>query len=310
MKININGKYPVVESYVTIQKKNDGTYLVRDGVLEKEYLATDGYIGYLTKLNGNRNPLSIKGYTKEECTYYYSLARKYHLLRRPGRVRRINKKIIYILYIPEKKINKTSSLAYILNILLYMLCVPIFILGCFSMYQNETIRFIEYKYWWLGSGVGLIVSAVLHEMGHVISVRAYKCGFYEVGIIWSLFMLAAYVMLDTTKVNKKIKKAQIDLSGCEMNILLTGICFLLTASYTVRYSIWNSIFIYTGFQSFIMAISNLILLEGTDGEHVISMLLGRDSIVADVKKYLKNKRRSKAAEVPKKLKKTFFSAKY
>lgn len=286
MKINIDGKYKALSNYVTLRRRKDGVIMARNALIDEEIDITEREAHYLTKLNGNRNPLKIPGFSVEECERYYQLFDEMMMLREPGRSQTEGLSLMYTLFIPQRlKRTKSVVIPKILNFLLYMSCIPVLVIGIMN-YTNDLYR-INYEHMWLGYLVGLLIGMFAHELSHANACLAYNGSWLELGVMWSGLFPGAYVMLDTSKVKKKLQKAQINLAGVEMNLLLAGIFFMLASSWSIQQSFideFSGAFCFAGFQNVFLALLNMTFFQGLDGEHTISDLLGKESVVKEAKK--------------------------
>lgn len=284
MKININGKYKSLANYVTIRRRKDGVIILNNALIDEEIDITERQAGYLKMLNGDHNPKKIPGYSFEECVRYYQLFDEMMMLREPGRCQSSGWSFLYTLFIPQRLRKTKSVLPKILNFLLYTSCIPIFVIGLIK-FINGCGR-VEYAHDWFGYICGLLIGMMMHEISHANACLAYGGFWLELGVMWSGLFPGAYVMLDTSKVKKRLHKAQINLAGVEMNLLLAGIFFMLASSYGIwqsSFSEYMGAFFYAGFQNVFLALLNITFFQGLDGEHTISNLLGKESIVKEAK---------------------------
>lgn len=284
MKININGKYKSLANYVTIRRRKDGVIILNSALVDEEIDITERQARYLKMLNGDRNPMKISGYSSEECSRYYQLFDEMMVLREPGRCQKSGFSVLYTLFIPQRLKKTKSVLPKILNFLMYTSCIPVFVIGLIKFIDGCTR--VEYDHVWFGYICGLFIGMVMHELSHANACLAYGGSWLELGLMWSGLFPGAYVMLDTSKVKKRLRKAQINLAGVEMNLLLAGIFFMLAVSQSIWFSPlgeYTGAFFYAGFQNVFLALLNMTFFQGLDGEHTISNLLGKESIVKEAK---------------------------
>ena len=69
-KINIDGRYPCKANWVILKSTKNGI-AARNCLNQETVKLTDRQAKYLMRLDGNRNPCKIKGFTKQECEEYY-----------------------------------------------------------------------------------------------------------------------------------------------------------------------------------------------------------------------------------------------
>ncbi len=141
--------------------------------------------------------------------------------------------------------------------------------------------------WWLYYGL-IILSLVLHELGHLIAGLAYGYRISDTGILLlGIIPLGAYVAHENKKDATKAEKIQFALAGVEVNLLMAGICLLLAMqSYQ-----WSLTFFSVANVNVILAGVNLLPASGLDGESALSAACGIDSISEVAKKWLTNKKR-------------------
>ena len=162
----------------------------------------------------------------------------------------------------------------VLNRMLPLLSVAIFLLGLLTHWLIP----VRQESWFdLLLYIGLLVfSVAAHEFGHFVSEAAYNAKVKSVGILLFLIIpVGAYVYCETGGCNLNEKqKAQISLSGVEMNLLVAG-CFLAIGK---LYQPLYSTMISAANFSMAMFLFNLLPSEMLDGEAALSALFGVDSI--------------------------------
>lgn len=284
-RINISGNYICRANWVDVRRK-EGRIIAYNYLTDEKCELTLRQARYLYKLDGNRNPLRIKGYSKAEAIEMYNFFSDKLMLRKPGRL--VDDGFIKTLtvYVP-KKMHTNSAILKILNLLLLISWLPVLIFGIsqfMTVVQSEKFIF-QKSYWILGSIVGLLLGAILHELAHVVSCLSYGGSWCEAGLFFSK-LHGAYVFLNDSRVKSRLKKAQIHAAGIETNFLLAGI-ILIIFSHIYFDCKWALGLVYAAFINIYFAILNFICIYGTDGEHFISALFGKDSIVECAKKTMK-----------------------
>jgi len=280
-KVNIDGKYPCMANWVVLKRRENGV-LARNCLTDEEEVLTERQAGYLLKLNGDRHPLKIKGFSYEECREYYSELDDMWLIRNPGRTLDLDSIILYTVYIPAKKRTK-SLIPKVLNFLLLVSFIPLLVYGLYRF--SEYPAPIKEAHFLTGYVGGTLGGMILHEIGHAVACLSYHGRWLEAGFMQSLFCPGAYVLIDESTVRGRLKKVQISLAGVEMNLFLAGI-LLIVMSYTDSQSPlcdWTGAMLYAVFQNIFLALINLTFVRGLDGEQVISLLLGDGSAVDNAK---------------------------
>jgi len=269
-----------------VLKRRENGVLARNCLTEEETVLTERQARYLLKLNGDRDPMKIKGYSREECMEYYSIFEDLFFIREPGRHIETDAEKLYTLYVPEKKRTR-SAVPKILNFLLMVSCVPMFVFGLYRMLDcGGTICDGHFLAGYLG---GMLSGMILHEAGHAVSCLGYHGRWLEAGILQSFLFPGAYVLLDMSEVKDRLKKVQINLAGVEMNLLLAGVLLFILSYTDTRSPLyeWTGAMLYAVFQNVFLVFINLTFMEGLDGEHVISLLLGDKPVVKNAKMHLK-----------------------
>ena len=263
-----------------VLRKRDGKVFARNCILDEEDEITKRGAQYLLRLNGRRNPMKLKGFSRAECEEYFEQMDDLLLLREPGRKQKFGLARYYTMYIPKKKRTK-SALPYILNTLLLSLCLPLLFLGlltCRGVYIDSDFSLT-------GCLIGLLCGMVAHELGHAVACLGYGGWWLEAGLMRSGILPGAYVMLDDSGIRSRLKKVQIALAGVEANLLLAGALLILLShlDYQGPGVAWRGVMWYAALQNMFLAFLNLAFVQGFDGEQAISLLLGKESAVEAAK---------------------------
>lgn len=266
-------------NWVVLRRKS-GKVFAHNCILDEEDEITERGAQYLLRLNGRRNPMRLEGFSRAECEEYFEQMDDLLLLREPGRKQKFGLSRYYTMYIPKKKRTK-SALPYMLNTLLLSLCLPMFLVGlltCRGVYIDSNVSMT-------GCLIGLLSGMVTHELGHAVACLSYGGRWLEAGLMRSGILPGAYVMLDDSGIRSRLKKVQIALAGIEANLLLAGVLLILLPhlDYQGPGAAWRGVMWYAAFQNMFLAFFNLAFVQGFDGEQVISLLLGKESVVEAAK---------------------------
>ena len=129
----------------------------------------------------------------------------------------------------------------------------------------------------------ILLSIVLHEVGHVISGCAHGYKFREAGILfYKIVPCAAYVIPEERKNESRWGRFRLHLSGIEMNLLLAGIFYILASLRGALSATMHEV----ARINVLLVVSNLFPLVGVDGEAVLSAVCGVDSIQKLARKIL------------------------
>lgn len=283
-KYDISGKYPCKANWI-IMKQDGANVIVHNCLSEEDIRLSKREAKLLRKLDGHTNPFSIEGFSHFGMSLMLEKFEDNLLIRQGRRI--VN---YFTLFIPRKM--RTNSLVpKMFNEILMLLCLPVFFIGMKVFFSYE-ILYLTYDYYIIGIILGIFLGMILHEASHALACLAYGGRFLEAGVMWEGIVPGAYCLLDTSTIDKnhhRLKRVQINLAGVEMNLLLAGSSMLLiraAASYVFLRS-FTGIFFGIAIQNAFLALLNLTFVEGLDGEHAISTLLGKKSIVNYAKKNIR-----------------------
>ncbi len=101
----------------------------------------------------------------------------------------------------------------------------------------------------------ILIFSLIHELAHIVAMSA--CGVKETSIKFHLCGIA--IIGDCVEVLSKKNKMFVYLSGCVLNLFLTGV-FIVVGKYS--YSMIN----------LCMCVFNLLPIEGFDGKNIMSLI--------------------------------------
>lgn len=286
-------KYPMLANYLMFYKNKDGTYRVRDALSDEEYIVEKHVYRFMRALDGKTDPHSIKTPLPKDSVdeimnwlFQNDLLRTSRILFKEGGT-------VLCSFIFTK--NKTSHrvIACFLNWLLLIAWPLIFIIGTyvffcnFAKFDTDTL----YRSMWIGSIVGFFVGVILHEIGHLIAGMAYGASVFEIGGSINYYVFpGAYVLMDTDRVKKTLRRVQINAAGVEMNFLLAGVSFLVS---TMLFSL-AGFFFGMAIINIICGFINLLLVDRLDGGNIIADLLGNDNVFDKAKEIMRNRKKRMA----------------
>lgn len=187
----------------------------------------------------------------------------------------------FILF-PISRQSRGSPVCGCINALLPPLAVLVFLLGVWLMQANRVFTGYQFSmplYYCL-----IAFSVCFHEWGHFIASRAFGYRVYDVGLILLVVIpIGAYVSYENRQ-DKRWKRAQLCLAGIEADLLLAGICLVLTAL-APNHSL-ASLLVATANFNVVLAITNLVPISGLDGETALSAILGLDSAANSAKRWV------------------------
>ena len=187
----------------------------------------------------------------------------------------------FILFPLGNNVKRYRRLCSALNAVLPVLSVLVFVIGVVMKMTSDNLSGYEFDIW-LYYGL-YILSLALHEMGHLAAGLAYGYRMSEIGVLlFGVIPCGAYVAGTFKKRSKRSERIQFSLAGIEMNLLIAGICLIV--------SILNNAPINTLTQvanlNIMLVILNLIPTLGLDGESVLSCMCGVDNIGETAKEWL------------------------
>ena len=184
-----------------------------------------------------------------------------------------------------QKAQRFQPICRVLNILLPVLAAVLFAASLFAKATcghfpsgdlNNVLFYLLFLF-----------SIVAHEYGHLISGLSVGYRFSELGLLLlGVIPVGAYVAHTDNQDVRRLAKIQFSLSGIEANLLIAGICLLLS---TLPTSL-DTTFVMTANINVLLAIINLLPATGLDGESTLSAILGIDSVSKYSKVFLKNKK--------------------
>ena len=285
MKYNIDGKYPMMANWLSV-KVEDGVYCVTNILTDEIYELDKQTYRFLRNLNGNRNPYKVArklGVDAEELLDFFD---ENLFIRTEGRKWTDSEgTIFYTVYIPVKHRTK-SIIPKVYNFALCVGWLPMLLYGIYLFLFtgiNTTSDYMLLGYI-VGALVGAVVGIVLHEMSHAMACLAYGGEFFEAGVLREKSYPGAYVLIDTFDISSPLIQVQINLAGAEMNILLLGLFFVFSVIVDGMGIFFFSAAIING----LLAISNIVFIDGLDGCSVIGELIGLSNGVDGAKRFLRN----------------------
>mgnify|MGYP004477922801 CR=1 FL=1 len=276
-RVNLDGKFPCMSNWITLKRTSDGV-IARNGATDDETLLSEREAYYLKSLNGDRDIFKIRGFSRDECMKYYEHLDECLLIRDEGRTIKLEDACVHTVYIPNKK-STNSIIPKLLNFLLLISFLPVLTYGAYLIFTKGV-------YWGdsnglilnmvLGYGLGIVGGVVLHETAHAIACLGYGGKLLEAGVMTKGIMPGAYVLIDDYVVDSGIKKAQINMAGIEMNLLIAGIMMILMVKVDVSSCLfeYKNAMRYIALINIICALLNISFAEGLDGEHAMSSLIG------------------------------------
>lgn len=265
-------------NWVVLKRAKDNV-VAKNCLLNENIILSGREALYLTKLNGNRNPYRIGGFSGQECIDYYVHLKKEMLIRKGKKLNVSDGIKVYTVFIPKKK-TTTSIIPKIMNTLLCMLLFPLFLYGLYCVCQ-QGVRFEITENIFLSSILGYILGicggVVFHEAGHTIACLSSRKGrWIEAGVMLSGKIPSVYVAIDDSDIKNRLKKVQVNMAGIEMNLFWAGImmiCLVNVGEHSFLFN-WKPAILQVAIQNIFFALINITFCENLDGEYAISTIIG------------------------------------
>lgn len=260
-------KHPTLANWIRFKKVSENEYEIVD-LLHDEKIQTDAYtVWFARQLNGKRSPYLIdKGKSKEDVDLILGELEAENVIRDK---RFFSKFFLFLLVTVWKpKITENFRIAsFIINGLLLISFLPLLAFSIFYfLYYTYDINF---DYVIVGSVAGMLIGLVMHELGHMFACLAYGARVFEVGVMLQfLLMPGAYVLMNESKIKKRMRRVQVSAAGIEMNLLLTAIFLIISA----RFESLSGFFLGAAIQNVFLALLNLTLVDGFDGMAIMGEL--------------------------------------
>ena len=201
---------------------------MHDCLYDEDFTMGVTIAAFARKLNGHRNPYSINmGLSKAEINHTLKQLREHDLLRY-GRSLDAGAGAHYTLWFIKRN-PLLMAVARLWNCLLMLLLLPVFIIGVLFFIRDLPI--LNTDCMWLGNILGIVIRALLHELGHAFAELTYGARVFKMGIMIDGLFPGAYVLMDSQRVQSKMKRIQIYAAGVESNALLAGVCLLIGAQF-------------------------------------------------------------------------------
>lgn len=267
-------KYPQKSPYLIYKGMSEGRHKIEDFLYDEIWLLDPMEMAILRSLDGRHNP----DHLPPECgrDYVHKTLEEFrdnHLLAPEKKIEfhGIGSCTIPLVYCyPGKCIR---FFARVCNNLLMTLFIPVFLLGGYFSKTAISDVYIQSKGELIAAIlIGSFVGIAMHELAHAFAALAYGGNVFEIGAGVSCFLPMGYVLMNYDNVKNRMKRIQIHFAGIEMNLFLSGIFMLLKHH-----------FIYMILVNLIMAVINILPLDGQDGLNILSALFNKDNLLKDAK---------------------------
>ena len=269
--------FPMLAGWTRIHRISTNKTELINELTKESFIIEKGepYINYISALNGKVSPYEISAvFTKKERFPILNELSEHLMLREDRWLNKSFGNIMYSFFIPRKH-ESDNQLFVILNKLLYLLFLPTLICG-YIYYSNSYTDLEGINI--LGVICGVAFGTIFHETAHAISTLSYGGKLYEVGVsITHLLIPGAYII---SKLDDRLalhKQIQVFSAGIEMNAILSGISFFLVPTFPDM----GNFFFCIAWVNLMQMLINLIVIRGSDGCQILSVLLGKGKDIVD-----------------------------
>lgn len=252
-------------------------YIVKDKSSGIEQLVDREQLAFMLTLDGNTDPYNNipDCWSKNDVKSFLNTLKENSFVK--CKIRKIGVLSFAIPLIKIKRITmKTRAICLILNFILMVSFLPVCVAGCMLFAKNIDFldTYYSYLYLMIGLGLGTLFGLVFHECGHAVSGLSYgNSKVYEAGLIVGLFF-GAYVEVNSEKVKERRRRIQITASGIQVNLLISGIAFIVYSFFPQ----FSSLFAGMGIANIVLALVNIIAIFSLDGAGIVDELLGTESL--------------------------------
>lgn len=252
-------------------------YIVKDKSSGIEQLVDRDQLAFMLTLDGNTDPYNNipNCWSKNDVKSFLNTLKENSFVK--CKIKKIGVLSFAIPLIKIKRITiKTRAVCLILNFILMVSFLPVCVAGCMLFAKNIDFldTYYSYLYLMIGLGLGTIFGVVFHECGHAVCGLSYgNSKVYEAGLIVGLFF-GAYVEVNSEKVKERRRRIQITASGIQVNLLISGIAFIVYSFFPQ----FSSLFAGMGIANIVLALVNIIAIFSLDGAGIVDELLGTESL--------------------------------
>ena len=297
-------KYPIFSNWITYKKvPRTGQYHIKNHITEEELMVSAEDMRFAKQLDGKTDPYALWPYMKKkEIDRRVEELDDSGLIRMDRGVLRLGavSRIITIARLKDRKKNK--AVYQTSNIFVMLFFLPVFIAGLYAvavlfdngyaaptdswiydLYRHHTMPFLI-----TALILGSIAGGIFHEFGHANACRAYGGKVLEYGVALDMFP-GLYTLMVYSEKTTRMQKVQILLAGIETNLLIAGLALLFVILAPAYFQVWFVI----GFVNAMMAMINMLAIEGLDGVKTMLLLVGMEESDYELIRSVLKSRRSR-----------------
>lgn len=276
-------KYPMFNNWLTFRRESRDTYAVHNHVLDEDFEIDARLMRFARRLNGKRDPYRIDpSLSRAEVEWMLDELDENELVRHSRVLTAGLGTVLCALWFPKPN-KRMRAVCRVCNALLLLLWLPVFAAGTALFFRLLPIPNTDWAL--TGFILGFAAGLVLHEAAHAFAGIAYGAPVFEFGVTIRNFLPGAYVMVDSPLLKSRGQRIQVNAAGVEMNLLLTGVCLLLSCAVPAL----GAAFLYAGLDNFLLAMFNIIFVDGLDGMSVLGDLLGIEDLTDSAREIVTNR---------------------
>jgi len=267
-------KYPQMSNFLTFKEEiNSDGYQMNDYLNDQQYSINSIFYKFIHSLDGKTDPYKNAELPEDTITSLLYELDENDLIRQSRFLNIGIDSILYSLFIIKQSLSKYKHYAKTMNTIVRLTYLPVLLIGLtiFSLNINHINLIVDHKI--ISVIIALFIAMSIHELGHACCALSYNARIFEFGIgLQYCIIPVAYIIYDDTEcsINKKIL---ISSAGIKVNLLVSGIAFLLAV--TLCQNIAGYLFDIALYNLF-LGIGNLLPFSGFDGYKMLVLSLGID----------------------------------
>ena len=266
-------RYPTLKNYLLWSEDENGERSVFDPFTYDSFDVERRVYDFAVQLDGATDPRAIRGYTSAERAACLKALRRMRLLRQSRILEKPFGTVMVTLFYRDINL-RLGRIAAVWSRIVRLGFLPVLV-ASFIIRGRANLS-------WEGSVAGgyvfgLLSGLALHELSH--AAACIDCGgvVREIGFMIRFFIPGAYVLMLPEEIPNRFKRIRVYAAGCEMNLLLCGCAYTLSA-----FLPFDAFYTACGITNLLLAAINLCFFFGLDGSRIIGELLGSDTFMTDV----------------------------
>lgn len=289
-------RYPLRNPYLIYRRIGEDEYLIENLLYSESYTVNYRTALFLRSLDGKTDPYTLlPGHNRKEVMQLMERMRKCNMLARKKKpVKTGTGSYMWpLVYCFPQKSHKYPAIIW--NCLLMLLFLPVFITGLYLFYSKSiSLQMDSYADLFAGMMLGAIPGMIFHELSHACAGLTYNGHLFEMGIGISTFLPMGYIALDTRCIKSRAQRIQTDAAGIEMNLLLSGMFYILSS---MRF-IDPFVMYLAAIINLVFAVFNALPLYSIDGLNILSAVIGKDDALKYAVELIMDRKKRKESPLP------------